>query len=244
MKKRIGIVLSMICLLGVLCACTQGTNNDSNETDSQPVTADEYMAETTEAPTTVNTVETTTPFVEPTGVPDAIVLGDADIPENAEYEIVHNYDADMRVDKVLLELKTNAKFGSKITRFSFSYQYDRSTDSWEKLDSSQGQGDDLFSLDANAFLNGSPFTGNTNDYHRCTYSISVLDLDVENKKATIQYALDFTDNADVNTSATVDLWYANDGEGPYFTIPYTRSRVVRFEIYFKLDMNEGIQFVQ
>lgn len=246
MRKSIIVVLSIICIIVILCSCTQKANDDSYETISLNVTTGEWSVEHAEPTTTANTVETTAAYVEPRGVPDSVILRNAYVPENTTYEIEHNYDSDAHIDDVLLTMYYNANFGTEITTCSYAYQYDRSSDLWELIDERKEQNDRSVSFDEEAYQNNSPFIGNTNEYHNCEYSISVLDIDIENMKAKIEYSVDFSSSSvpDLSNSATVELWCSNDGEGPYFVIPYSRSIVVRDEILFMLSIDEGIQFVQ
>lgn len=246
MKKRIIAIFSIICTIFMFCSCTQKTNNDLCETASQTESTKGSSEGQTEAPTTANTIETTIAVIEPNAVPDLILLKDASIAENTKYEITHNYDVETYVDDVLLAVQRKADFGTETTTYSYIYKYDKHMVSWELLKDGEKQGNSVISFDKTAYVNHSPFTGNTNDYHGCTYSISVQDIDMENMKVTVQYSLDFSSDSvrDLNESATFDLWYADNGEGPYFVIPYKRSMVVQYEMFFILSIDAGLQFAQ
>lgn len=246
MKKSIATIASIICIVVLFCSCAGKITDTYYGTFFENLIKEKEADGTLEMKSTADTVEATSDYVEPSGVPDSVILRNVSLPENTTYEIVHNYDASSHIDDALLMIHFNSAFGSETETYSYAYQYNRSTDLWELLDESNGQKTCSISFDKEAYLTKSPFTGSTNDYHNCTYSISVLDIDIENMNATIRYSLHFSRDSiqDLNSSATVELWYADDGDGPYFEIPYTRSIVVQDRMYFMLSIDEGIRFVQ
>ena len=245
MRKRIVAIFMCVCIIFMLCGCAGKAQEKPGETVLQNVTTNESDTADAEVTTSENIVETTTAYIEPDGVPDSLVLSNASIPENATYEISHSYDADAHIDEVTLVLCDKVAFGSKTTIYTYTYQYDRGSDSWELL-SENTDGNPSSAFEKNAFLNKATFKGKTNDYHGCTYSISVLDIDIENLTIKIQYKLKFKSDSvqDLSNTETLGLWYTNAGEGPCFTIPYRRSMVVRDQMHFMLSIDKGIQFAQ
>lgn len=246
MRKRILVILMSICTIFMICCCDSEANDNTYEWASQDVSSDESCTETAEMTTSANEVETTTIYVEPSGVPDSVILRNVSIPENTTYEISHSYDADSHIDDVVLTMYYKGDFGTQITSYSYKYQYDQCSNLWELLGAKEEEDYHSVTFDKEAFLNKSPFTGNANEYHNCTYSISVLDIDMENMEAKIQYIVDFSSSSvqDLNNTATVELWYTNTGKGPCFTIPYKRSMVVMDQMHFMLGIDEGIWFLQ
>ena len=239
MKKTIVSILGVLCIMLMLCSGCMKVDEGSYESTPPHTPA-------TEANTTANTVETTTAYVEPTGVPDTIILRNVSIPENATYEIAHNYDPVSHIDDAVLTIYDKKTFGTEITTYSYAYQYDRSSDLWDLLDESKVKELCSVSFDKDAYINNSPFTGRVKEYHDCKYSISILDINLETMSAQIKYSVKFSSDSvqNLNSTSTVELWYADNGSGPYFIIPYRRSIVVRDSMYFMLTIDGGIQFVR
>ena len=177
--RKIVVTLMCACVIFAFCGCQR--KGETGETVFQKETAKETVAATTEM---------TTAYVEPDSVPDTVVLSNVSLSSETTYEISHSYDADAHIDEVTLTLYDKVAFGTETTTCTYTYQYDRSSDSWELLSENTG-GNAFSTFDIEALLDKATFEGKTNEYHGCTYTISVLEIDIENLTIKIKYKLKF-----------------------------------------------------
>ena len=175
----------------------------------------------------------------PDGVPDSLILRNVSVEENVTYDINHKYDSETHIDDVELVTSYNGDFGVQTKTYTYSYQYDQSSDLWSLIGNSNGLQSDSTTLDPNAFI-GKSFKGRFAKAYSGQYNIYARDLDLTNKIITIDYTIIFDDGDVLYNTATTDIVSFSDGTGLGFNIEYTRSFVVRFGISFSLDMFEGI----
>lgn len=200
-----------------------------------------FGSDPTVAPTE-NPVEPTTPPAEIHGVPESLILRNVSIGENVTYEITHNYDAATHIDDVLLTTSYNSAFGVQTMTYTYAYQYNRLTDLWTLIDGNNGLQSDTITFSKESYMNNCRFTGEFDQNHKGSYTITIKDLDLTGKTATIEYFVMFSDDYSIlSDTKTFELLTTQDGKGLGFVIPYTRSRVVMFRLVFLLDIDTGLQ---
>ena len=235
MKKAILIVLILICILSVFCSCS--LKNSGSNTAVSSNSSISSKADSTEKTESNN--QSSEQIKELDGVPASIVLRNVSIPENETYEIIHNYDSTTYIDDVELITIYSGKFGIQTKKYTYSYQYNRSTDLWSLISGNNGKQSDVINFVDDVYLN-KEFTGKFNRYHSGSYSVTIKDIDFDNKKVEVDYLLTFDDNSGALFDIkTFELRNTNTGE-LCFVIPYKRSMVVSFEQVFVFDIDKGL----
>jgi hypothetical protein len=208
---------------------------DTSVTSTPDVSTNDSIGETT---TQVSSEDVAS---QVSGVPDSLVMRNVDIPENMTCEIIHSYDEATHIDDVQIIASYKGKFGTRTQTYAYAYQYNKSTDLWSLYGSENGKKSDVETLDKNAFLENSTFSGEFERYHQGSYEITIKDIDFESRRATVSYMLIFYDDYSVLSATTSMEIYDTTTDKLCISIPYKRSMVVQFEQLFIFDIDEGIR---
>lgn len=166
------------------------------------------------------------------GVPKSVVLNDINYRRDGDIsvKINHNVDASSHVDDAELFITETGIYGTLETTTIYSYQYKKSDDTWELLDT--GYATRKHTINAKAYINSSAWTGSTGSFD---YAISFEDIDTENMTAVVDCKIDFFKSSFPDISETKLVYISDDIGSLYFLIPTESS-----SLWFFFDVNRGI----
>lgn len=149
------------------------------------------------------------------------------------YTSSHSYDTDTGMDHVTIELRVNHIYADEVVKGTVTYQYNRSTDTWNKIRDVRW-GD--MHLEYKADMFEKTFSGKILYFpgNHSEYEISVENLDFINGTITCRYHIVAVYH-EVYTADGSGTFNLNSGYWSSFDIP-----VDDISIHFTLDEQTGI----
>lgn len=179
------------------------------------------------------------------GVPDSVICRDAsyDTADAYKYEVIHDVDTAAHIDDAKLKLYYKGTYGTKTIIAPYSYEYSKSNDSWSLLEEGTVTSEQL--LNEQAYIDASPWVGECDGYHACSYSITFYEINMDEMYAIISYDIDFKDDSipDLSNYSTVDLIEGGGSWNLHFLIHYRYDGFLSDEesLWFWLGIDYGLK---